>query len=173
MQCELVRAKLSNYADDDVGFRDRVAIDVHVARCAACHDELASLRETLEACRLSLSHPNPRDRFDELMAYIRTRERARGIVRRIRVRRPRPVISQVAAAAAVIAILGLTAPFARGAKRLTEGIDRSPDAPMQTAAQAPLVSRDFVKRRAKIVTACRWSEEQQAPADPGDAAPFA
>ena len=173
MQCELVRAKLPDYADDDVGFRDRVAIDVHVARCGACREELASLRETLEACRISLNHPNPRDRFDELMAYIRTRERARGIVRRIRVRRPRPVVSQVAAAAAVIAILGITAPFARGAKRLTEGIDRSPGAQIQSPVQAPLVSRDFVKHRAKIVTACRWSEEQQAPADEGDAAPLA
>ncbi len=161
MRCEVVRSKLADYADDDVGPLDRIAIEVHTARCEACRGELNDLRTTLTMCRTTLCHPNPRDRFDELMRFIYTRERSRGIVRRVRIRRRRPVLPQMISAAAVIAILAVSAPFARGAKRLTDGIERS-DTPVQTPAQAPLVSRAFVQRKDRIVTACRWSEDQNA-----------
>lgn len=102
MWCAEIRERFLDYLDDDVGFRDRVAIEVHLRRCVACRCELEAWRTTIDACRETLHHPEPVDRFDNLMDMIHRREAGVRISKRVRVKRPRLVLSRLAVAAAIL-----------------------------------------------------------------------
>lgn len=155
MWCEELRERFLDYLDDDIAFRDRVAVEVHLRRCVACRCEMASLRSTLAACRETLHHPNPTDRFESLMEMIHRREAKVHIAKRVRVKRPRVVLSRLAVAAALLIGVASSMPLMRQAKRFTEGVRESTAAVDVIPEEAPVIAMTFVHRKSDVNKAYR------------------
>lgn len=65
MMCDDVHGLLGNYLDDELTDVMRARLDDHLARCAACRRELASLRHTLESLHAASSSEPPSGWFTE------------------------------------------------------------------------------------------------------------
>lgn len=71
MKCEMVRKRFIAYLDGDARHTERMCVDVHLAGCRACRDDLDALKEVLDAAPPALRHPAPVNRFGELREQMR------------------------------------------------------------------------------------------------------
>ncbi|MFA6243575.1 MAG: zf-HC2 domain-containing protein [Candidatus Hydrogenedentales bacterium] len=172
MWCAEIRERFLDYLDDDVGFRDRVAIEVHLRRCVACRCELEAWRTTVDACRETLHHPEPVDRFDNLMDMIHRREAGVRLAKRVRVKRPRLVLSRLAVAAAVLVGVASSMSLMRQAKRFTDGVSESTAVADldKVPKEAPVIAMSFVHRKTDVNKAYRQAigEPEIGEDAPGD-----
>lgn len=166
MQCAQIRKMLANYALDDARVTERLCVDVHVAHCAACRKELEEVCEVIAASDRALSHPCPSADFEALMARIEAGEfRAREIPVGTRWSW-RTAAMRVAAAAAVVVAIAVTAPVARNAGHVVRELrDVSSDRvlPQVNPVQVPAVSEAFVKRALDIAEEGKEAVQPEAP----------
>ncbi|MBX7255182.1 MAG: zf-HC2 domain-containing protein [Candidatus Hydrogenedentes bacterium] len=165
MWCAELRERFLDYLDDDVSFRERVAIEVHLRRCVACRCEMAAMRLAVDACRDTLRHPNPTDRFESLMDMIHRRESKVHLAKRVRVKRPRLVLSRLAVAAALLIGVASSMPLVRHAKRFTEGVRESTAAVDVIPDEAPVIAMSFVHRKADVNKAYRQAIGEPGPGE--------
>lgn len=106
--CDDIRTDLVAYVDGELDAAARVAVEGHVASCAACRRELALLRATGDLLA-GLAAPAPAARFEERVRErlakeaAREREGAREPIRLPAPGRLRRAFLAVAAAAAILA----------------------------------------------------------------------
>jgi anti-sigma factor RsiW len=113
MQCAKVREKFVDYVDEDVRFTERICVEVHVARCYACREELDELISLRNLCRSAVSHPGIENGITALKKRIAERE---AVVRSVGVwgsENWRNTVTKLAAAAVVLFILGVSTPLVR------------------------------------------------------------
>lgn len=113
MQCARVREKFVDYVDEDVRFTERICVEVHVARCYACREELDELISLRNLCRSAVHHPGIEDGFTALRQRIAERE---AVVRSVGVwgsENWRNTVTKLLAAAVVLFILGVSTPLFR------------------------------------------------------------
>ena len=58
-RCLALLEQLSRYVDDEMTPRERRAIDTHCRDCRRCRRMIASLRRTIDLCRVAGSAPLP------------------------------------------------------------------------------------------------------------------
>ena len=144
MSCRQVQERFVDFLDGEVRPTERVMVTAHVNLCGVCRGVLHELEETLEMARDSLAHPDPRDRFPQLMERIATEE-AQHRVQWPRVWRLIDHRRTIVAAAAGLALMvGIAGPVA---SRLTQRPE-SRAAQVETATQqveaVSVVSAPFV-----------------------------
>ncbi len=133
MECHEVRLRLVRYLDNDLPARDHEAVEAHLEHCYLCHEEVNEIVTVLDTCRDTLRHPHPVDRFESIQAEIRQHASAAP-------RRPlpfRPLASALAAAALLLVILSVGAPFVRAAERIVTIVDRARAADAQETVAEP------------------------------------
>lgn len=104
MECIKVRDRLAGYLQDDLRLTERLIVEVHVARCAACRASMDDLREVFRVCRQALRHPAPVDAYGELRERLAAADLAAAVPLREQLRQGRwPAAAGIAAAATVLA----------------------------------------------------------------------
>ncbi|GMV90683.1 MAG: hypothetical protein AMXMBFR82_04610 [Candidatus Hydrogenedentota bacterium] len=121
MKCSKVRERFVDYIDDDVRFSERVSVEVHVARCYACREELDELIALQNVCRAALTYPGLGQGVSALRERIAVREAAMQSVGVWGAENTRNAIRKLAIAAVVLFVLGVTAPWVRLARSFSEG----------------------------------------------------
>ena len=102
MRCQGIREKFVGYLEGEARLTERICVDVHVAGCYPCREELEDLREFFAATRMAVAHPRPRNRFGLLMTEIAEAE-SPPIQPRMT---PRWKVARIAAAAGVLLFMG-------------------------------------------------------------------
>ena len=120
MHCEQVREKFVAYVDDDVRFTERICVEVHVARCFACKEELEELQNLQEVCQTVVRHPGSAGNLEDLWRRIEEQEAAARSSRVWGAENWWNAATKLAAAAVVLFVLGVTSPFVREARNLAE-----------------------------------------------------
>ncbi|MCP4645748.1 MAG: hypothetical protein GY851_35210 [bacterium] len=122
MRCERVREKFVDYLEGEARLTERLCVDVHVARCYTCREELEDTRQFLLSCRQALRHPNPRYRFSALMADVKTGEANVRYLPRRRALHLRENLARLTVAAVVLVVIGVSSPLIiRGGGMLVGG----------------------------------------------------
>lgn len=123
--CGEIRTKLIDYVEDDLSQEDKLSVELHVAQCYACREELDELGRLLEVCGAALQHPSPSDRFKELKLRLESGEPQYDPVL------PRPgsrrssAWHKLAVAAVVIVVLAAAPFLVKGVIRLFSPVDNS------------------------------------------------
>ncbi len=145
MQCEQVQSKLTGFLDGELRVQEHLCVQVHLTRCYHCKEAVEEFESFLQLFQETTSHPNPRNRFDELWPEICRFEDSnpgRGLAFSVRSRkRLRP---WAAAAALVFVCIVLLFPIggdAGGQGGRVEGLDTADFS----------VHRAFEERRREIV----------------------
>lgn len=147
MHCQRVREKFVDFLDGDARRTETIIVQVHVARCPDCRRALQETKALLNQARQTLAHPDPRDRFPQLMDRIATQEAQYGfhwprVWRLIDHRR-----TVVAAAAGVAIVVAASAPILAGLPGQDSGPGTAGDA---SADRIPVVSMPFVERKNEL-----------------------
>jgi anti-sigma factor RsiW len=111
MKCSKVREKFIDYVDDDVRFSERIGIEVHIARCYACREELDELMNLQELCRSAVKFPGLGPGVSALHERIAVREAALQSVGVWGAESSRNAIKKLAIAAIILFVLGVGAPL--------------------------------------------------------------
>lgn len=171
MQCEKVRQKFVDYIDDDVRFTERICVEVHVARCYACREELEELTQLRDLCRSAVRHPGMSDGFSQLQGRIAASEaltRSQGVWGS---ENWRNAVKKLAAAAVVLFVLGISSPLIRQTRSLAHQL-RDVTGESQTAKEAvPTLTRSFVLRRNNLDLWARLAESAKPPESPSEEPP--
>lgn len=163
MQCTKVREIFVSYLDDDVRFTERICVEVHVARCYGCREELEELRSLQEHCRAALSHPGIKNGFSALKARISEQEAlacSRGVWG---AENWRNAAAKFAAAAIVLVVLGLSPPFLRHTRSLAGRVREVIGESGPSATGVPLLSAPFVEHKIEIENAFRLADHGNGP----------
>ena len=114
MDCEHIRPRLVGYIDNDLRVTERLCVDVHLAQCDHCKDELLELRDFMGMMDKTLRHPRPVCRFEDIRHRLDEVE----LLPHIEGVRPRfgfrDYLNRVAAAAVFVCMVGTTGPFVQG-----------------------------------------------------------
>ena len=78
MHCQRVREKFVDFLDGDARRTEHIIVQVHVAQCPACRRALQETKALMDQSREALAHPEPRDRFPQLMERIATEDAQHG-----------------------------------------------------------------------------------------------
>jgi len=78
MRCEEIQTRLQEYLDGALSPGQAQAVEVHLARCAACREELTLLRQVDEALAAWPALAEPADFTAQVMAQVSAMERGRG-----------------------------------------------------------------------------------------------
>jgi anti-sigma factor RsiW len=143
MHCQRVREKFVDFLDGDARRTEYMIVQVHLAQCPACRRALQETKALIEQSRKALAHPEPRDRFPQLMERIATEEAQYGfhwprVWRLVDHRR-----AVVAAAAGFAIVVAASAPLLAGLPGSDSGTGTAGDA---AADRVPGVSIPFVER---------------------------
>ncbi len=123
--CGEIKTKLVDYVDDGLSHEERLAVEVHIARCYACRENVEELARLLELCGAALQHPNPCGRFEDLKQRLESEEpQYKPVVpgRRLRQRR---TWHRLAVAAVIIIVLAAAPFLVKGAMRLMAPVEDS------------------------------------------------
>jgi len=97
MDCPEARENLLDYLSEQLSDDELRAVDLHLARCYFCMEELDDLDRTLNLCRSAIQHPNPAGRFQQLrerladielqptLALLKPKQRAAGFFKKLAV----------------------------------------------------------------------------------------
>jgi predicted anti-sigma-YlaC factor YlaD len=132
--CRLAREHISLHLDGELSEFERVALDAHLTSCAGCRGYGASVAEVSAQLRLA---PAEQPEFPIVLPH------------RARIRVPLRT-AQVAAAAVVVAVFGLTAVGVPGSERGLSGgaaNTRANEAPNLAAWRGARVTVDVVVQR--------------------------
>lgn len=157
MQCAKVREKFVDYVDEDVRFTERICVEVHVARCYACREELDELMSLRDLCRSALSHPGIGDGFSALQKRIAERE---AVVRSVGVWGSedwRNTVKKLAAAAVVLFILGVSTPLVRQTRWIASQFSATTASQSETR-EILTVTMPFVLRKQALDEEARLDE---------------
>jgi len=149
MDCNQIRAGLVGYIDGDLSGDDKLRVELHVAECYDCREELDELGRLLELSDAALKHPCPVDRFEDLKVKLADAEPA-PIPMPPRPRlRFREALLKLAAAAVVIALIAASPSLVRVAKRMFTPIEGA--AALGNGAAVNLPFRlPFVEKKLKM-----------------------
>ena len=118
MDCRDIQADFIRYLDDDLSQEERLRVELHIAGCYRCREELDELGRLLELCGDVIEHPCPVDRFDELRERLASAEPEYTPVPRRPELRRRELVSKLAIAAAIIGALVASPLLIKGARLL-------------------------------------------------------
>ena len=118
MDCSEVRAGFIGYIDGDLSGDEKLRIELHVAECYDCREELDEIGRLLELSDAALKHPRPVDRFEDLSERLAEAEPEIIPLPRRPKLRVREVLYKLAVAAIVIAVIAASPIIIKGAKRL-------------------------------------------------------
>jgi len=118
MQCSDIQAEFISYIDGDLSEDDRLRVELHIAECYGCREQLDELGRLLELCGDVMEHPCPLDRFGELKERLASAEPGYDPVPRRPQLRRREILYKLAVAAIIIAVIAASPFLVRGAKRL-------------------------------------------------------
>jgi anti-sigma factor RsiW len=124
MDCSEIRAGFIGYIDGDLSDDERLRVELHVAQCYDCREELDEIGRLLELSDAALKHPSPVDRFEDLRVRLADAEPAPVPMPPRPRLRVREMLVRLAVAAIVIALIAASPFLIRGARRLlapTEG----------------------------------------------------
>lgn len=157
MHCSKVRDKLVDFIDDDVRFSERVGIEVHVARCYACREELDELLVLQGVCRSASTFPGTGKGLTDLRDRIAEREAARQSVGVWGSESSRNAVRKFAVAALVFFIVGITTPFLR---QTGPAIQQTEDEPQSEYGEHEIltVTLPFVLRKHELEQQARLAE---------------
>jgi len=148
MDCIEIRAGFVGYIDGDLSGDERLRVELHVAECYDCREELDEMGRLLELSDAALKHPCPVDRFEDLKARLPDAEPA-PIPMPSRPRfRVREVLLKLAVAAMVIALIAASPILINGARRLFTPIEGT-----TALGNGAVLARDLL--------ACRDGEEER------------
>ncbi len=157
MKCSKVREKFVDYIDDDVRFSERVSVEVHVARCYACREELDELIALQNVCRSALTYPGLGQGVSALRERIAVREAAMQSVGVWGAENTRNAIRKLAIAAVVLFVLGVTAPWVRQSRSLSDGKGARTHAG-EDVREVLTVSVPFILRKNELEQQARLAE---------------
>ncbi len=163
MQCEKVREKFVDYIDDNVRFTERICVEVHVARCYACREELEELTQLRDLCRSAVRHPGMSDGFSRLQGRIAASEaltRSQGVWGS---ENWRNAAKKLAAAAVVLFVLGISSPLIRQTRLLAHQLRDATGEAQTTVEVVPSLTRPFVLRRNELELEARLAESAKPP----------
>jgi anti-sigma factor RsiW len=163
--CGEIKAKLVDYVDDGLSLEERLAVEVHIARCYVCREDVEEVARLLELCGAALRHPNPRDRFEELKQRLESGEPQCDPVLPRRGSRRRSTRHKLAVAAAVIVLLAASPFLVKGVIRLFRPVENSATLAGDGTDVGPL--RHLLER----VHFLRQSSEETAPNGEGNSVP--
>lgn len=123
--CGEIRTKLLDYVEEDLSLEDKLSVELHVAQCYACREELDELGRLLEVCGAALQHPNPSDRFEELKLRLEAGEPQYDPVLPRRGSRRRSAWQRLAVAAVLIVVLAAAPFLVKGVIRLFSPVENS------------------------------------------------
>jgi len=123
--CDEIRTKLIDYVEDDLSQEDKLSVELHVARCYACREELDELGRLLEVCGAVLRHPSPNDRFEELKLRLESDQPQYDPVVSRRELSRRSAWHKLAVAAVVIVVLAAAPFLVKGVIRLFSPVENS------------------------------------------------
>ena len=118
MDCSEVQARFVDYIDGDLSEEDGLSVELHVAECYACREELDELGKILELCGAALEHPCPTNRFEKLQERLASAEQQYDFVAPRRKLRVRELLVKLAVAAVIIGLIGASPFLVKRAKRL-------------------------------------------------------
>jgi anti-sigma factor RsiW len=121
--CGDIRTKLIDYVDEDLSHDERLSVELHVAKCYSCREEVEELARLLELCGAVLRHPNPRDRFEQLKEQLVSEEPQYEPVPPEWGRRRRKRWHKLAVAAAIIIVLAAAPFLVKGVVRLLAPVE--------------------------------------------------
>ena len=149
MDCIEIRARFIGYIDGDLSGDERLRVEVHVAQCYDCREELDEMGRLLELSDAALKHPCPVDRFEDLKARLEDAEPA-PIPMPPRPRlRVRETLLKLAVAAVIIALIAASPFLIRGAKRLFTPIEGTTALGNGAAVKLPF-RLPFVEKKRKM-----------------------
>ncbi len=118
MDCSEIQADFVRYMDGDLSEEERLQVELHVAECYSCREQLDELARILEVCGDVMEHPCPVDRFDELTERLASVEPPYTPVPRRPELRRRELLRKLAVAAVIIAALAASPLLVKGARLL-------------------------------------------------------
>lgn len=118
MDCSQIKMGFIGYIDGDLSEDEKLRVELHVAQCYSCREELDEIGRLLELSDAALKHPSPVDRFEDLKERLADAEPELIPVPRRPKLRAREVLYKLAVAAIVIALIAASPFLIRGAKRL-------------------------------------------------------
>ncbi|MCC6695785.1 MAG: zf-HC2 domain-containing protein [Candidatus Hydrogenedentes bacterium] len=160
MHCEQVREKFVAYIDDDVRFTERICVEVHVARCFACKEELEELQNLQELCKTVVRHPGSAGNLEDLWRRIEEQEAAARSSRVWGAENWWNAATKLAAAAVVLFVLGVTSPFVREARTLAERFQQVTSESAEPIEVAPLLSAPFVAQKNRIESGFHMADHE-------------
>ena len=157
MDCSEIRAGFIGYIDGDLSGDERLRVELHVAECYDCREELDEMGGLLELSDAALKHPCPVDRFEDLKARLADAEPAPiPMLPRPRLR-VREALLKLAVAAVVIALIAASPFFIRGAKRLFTPLEGMTALGNGAAVELPF-KWPFVEKKLKMENeAAEWA----------------
>jgi predicted anti-sigma-YlaC factor YlaD len=149
MDCIEIRAGFVGYIDGDLSGDEKLRVELHVAQCYDCREELDEMGRLLELSDAALKHPCPVDRFEDLKARLAEAEPAPiPMLPRPRLR-VREALLKLAVAAVVIALIAASPFLIRGAKRLFTPIEGTTALGNGAAVKLPF-RLPFVEKKLKM-----------------------
>jgi len=132
---------LSPYLESDLSETDQIAVESHLAACAACSEELAQLRDTVAVLRRLPIPEAPPFLASRVMARIADGEAQPGGWRRWLAQASAPVIvAPFAAAAAALVVFAFATPSGEDAGTLEIARVRAPAGPLVTQFTGPVAT---------------------------------
>lgn len=170
--CGEIRAKLADYVDEGLSDEERLEVEVHIARCYVCREDVEELARLLELCGAALRHPNPRERFEELKQRLASEEPQYDPVVPRRELRNRRTWHKLAVAAVIIVVLAAAPFLVKGVMRLMAPVEDS----AALAGNGTDVGRlrqllektPFFKRASSVEKATQGGKDHSAPDDGTD-----
>ena len=149
MRCATVREKFVDYLDGDARRTERLCVEVHVARCYPCREELEETRELLATYGDAMRHPNPQNDFGRVRTRIaQLQEKSQEMARPHGMHRRRPWPKLVVSAAALV-LMAVSLPFVLNGVHWMKPSQDGHDG-VGERAKAPAASRPFVERKNQI-----------------------
>ncbi len=152
MDCPEVREKFLDYLGEELSDGELRAVDLHLARCIFCMEELDEIDKTLRICRTEIRYPSFANRFEELRTCLDAMDLPREVVALRPRRRVGNIFRKVALVAGIVLLIA-TSPFWMQQGRVL--LDSLPDSADLTGASTwegwrlPFV-RSFVQHRVNI-----------------------
>ena len=149
MECSELRTEFVGYIDGDLSDEERLRVELHIAQCYSCKEDLDELGRLLELSGAALKHPCPADRFEELKERLASAEPTYNPMPPRRKLRVREVLYKLAIAAIIIAVIAASPFLIRGAIRLFAPLEGT--ATLGNGADVDLLFRlPFIEQKLKV-----------------------
>ncbi len=157
MDCSEIREGFIGYIDGDLSDDEKLRVELHVAECYDCREELDEIGRLLELSEAALKHPSPVDRFEDLKVRLTDAEPAPIPMPPRPKLRVREMLVRLAVAAIVIALIAASPLLIRGARRLLAPVEGT--ATLGSGAGVDLPFRlPFVEKKLKMENeAAEWA----------------